>query len=70
MSLQDFTALRQRLGYSAREVAQAFGLHPNYISRIERGDRPYKRLYYLALLGLERQKEGGEARYPDDGETS
>jgi DNA-binding GntR family transcriptional regulator len=55
-TLTDFTALRKSLGISANEASEALGLHENYISRVERGDRPYKHVYYLALLGLKEQR--------------
>lgn len=57
-TLSDFIALRKRLGYTAREVSEALGLHANYVSRVERGDRPYKHIYYLALERLAEKQNG------------
>ena len=50
-TLQDFITLRTRLGLSAKAASKALGMHPNYIYRVERGEREYKHLFYLALLG-------------------
>lgn len=51
-TLQDFIKLRKRLGYTAKDVSEAFGLHKNYISRVENEERAYRHIYYLALLGM------------------
>lgn len=56
-TLQDFIDLRKSLGLNRKAASIALGLHPNYISRVERGERPYKHIYFLALERVGAQVE-------------
>lgn len=51
-TLEQFVDLRKRLGWSARDVSVSLRLHETYVSRIERGEREWRPVYYYALLGL------------------
>lgn len=61
-TLQDFIALRETLGLSRREVSLAFGYPENYVWRIESGNRPYRHVLYLALIGYTKT-ESNAMRY-------
>lgn len=50
-TLETFIQTRKRLKISSKELSLACGLHQNYVSRVERGEREYRHIYYLALLG-------------------
>lgn len=55
MSLEAFKAWRLRLGWSQLAVAVQLGVHPQSISRIERGLVTVPRMMALACEALERR---------------
>lgn len=58
MTPKDYTALRERLGWTQQELADYVGRHVSIISRRERGEKPVTREAELAIL-LALATEGG-----------
>ena len=49
----EFRRRRERLGFSVRQLALAMDISPGFVSMMQNGRRPIRRVYWLALSQLE-----------------
>ena len=60
MTARQFKAIRRRLGFSQRALAEKLGLHPNSVARLERGEMTITTLVanFVTLLAETTQARG------------
>lgn len=62
MTKDEFRAWRQRMGWTQRQAAEAFGFTAEHVSRMEHGTKAVQRVTELACKALENaEQENGQA---------